>query len=216
MATKSLCQYNRYSLSLSSKFSSPITAFILIRCDHLFHLLRIITTDLVRIVQRRRTSDDTRRGGTWIPIFPSATGIQSIQSQQSIVPHDTSQRCWPTVRRPFPPVAVCARIYSLHFNLENKITTIPHTTSRSIVYILSFILYIPHTREFRIISNSVQSKKSHFHHGLFQSSDVLRCCGCGVQCCVLGVSSLPSCLLRWKDSMTPNSNTLCFDLQYIQ
>ena len=47
MATKSLCQYNRYSLSLSSKFSSPITAFILIRCDHLFHLLRIITTDLV-------------------------------------------------------------------------------------------------------------------------------------------------------------------------
>ena len=153
MATKSLCQYNRYSLSLSSKFSSPITAFILIRCDHLFHLLRIITTDLVRIVQRRRTSDDTRRGGTWIPIFPSATGIQSIQSQQSIVPHDTSQRCWPAVRRPFPPPQCALESTFVTSTWRTKSRRYTQHTAKSIYCIHTFIhyIYIPYTREFHII-----------------------------------------------------------------
>ena len=145
MATKSLCQYNRYSLSLSSKFSSPITAFILIRCDHLFHLLRIITTDLVRIVQRRRTSDDTRRGGTWIPIFPSATGIQSIQSQQSIVPHDTSQRCWPAVRRPFPPPQ-CA-LESTFVTSTWRTKSRRYTQQGDLLYTYYHSLYIYHTPE---------------------------------------------------------------------
>ena len=143
MATKSLCQYNRYSLSLS------------LASSHLHHSSQHLYSSGVIIIspaenrnnrsQRRRTSDDTRRGGTWIPIFPSATGIQSIQSQQSIVPHDTSQRCWPAVRRPFPPPQ-CA-LESTFVTSTWRTKSRRYTQQGDLLYTYYHSLYIYHTPE---------------------------------------------------------------------